>query len=132
MFGILPLIVAGMMAGFIAAYIRMSRDDLLVLMGILTPLAGWIWICLGARRLHDIGLSGWWMLLVLLLPLAISLLLPEPLAQLPTLLAMIALGTIPGDAGVNRFGGGGSARITQGGDKPRLPSSKLFERMREE
>jgi len=130
MFGILPLIVVGMLVGFIAAYFRMSRGDLLVFMGILTPIVAWIWICLGARRFHDIGVSGWWMLLVLVLPFAISFLLPERLAQLPALLAMIALGAVPGDTGVNRFGSGGSAGNREGGDAPGLPSNKSLERTR--
>ena len=131
MFGILPLIVVGMLVGFFAAYFRMARGDLLVLMGILAPFAAWIWICLGARRLHDFGVSGWWILLVLLLSFSISFLLPERLAQLPALLAMIVLGTVPGDAGVNRFGSGGSAGIAQGGDKPGFSPNNSLERTRE-
>jgi uncharacterized membrane protein YhaH (DUF805 family) len=131
MFGVLPLIVVGMLIGFFAAYSRMSRDDLLVLMGIVTPFAAWIWVCLGARRLHDIGVSGWWMLLVLVLPFAVSFLLSERLAQLPALLATIVLGAVPGDTGVNRFGDGGSAGSTQGGNKPGLPSNNSLERTRE-
>jgi uncharacterized membrane protein YhaH (DUF805 family) len=131
MFGILPLIVVGMLVGFLAAYFRMARGDLLVLMGILSPFAAWIWICLGARRLHDFGVSGWWMLLVIVLPFAISFVLPESLAQLPALLAMIVLGIVPGDAAVNRFGGGGSAGIAQGGKRPGMPSNKSLERTRD-
>lgn len=46
------------------------------------------------RRLHDLDLSGWWVLLVMV-PL---------LGGLIALLAIIALLVIPGSAGANRYG----------------------------
>jgi uncharacterized membrane protein YhaH (DUF805 family) len=111
--GVLPLLIAGFLIGFVAASLRIPRDNLFVVMGILTPVALWIWICVGARRLHDIGVSGWWMILVLLAPLTVSFALPEHLAQLPALLAMIVLGVLPGVAGDNRFGRDPRARRVQ-------------------
>jgi uncharacterized membrane protein YhaH (DUF805 family) len=73
--------------------------------------------CNGARRLHDIGRSAWWMLapvpVMLVLGLATGRLQAEapPLASLGALGACVVLigfwaivGSLPGDAGPNRFG----------------------------
>jgi uncharacterized membrane protein YhaH (DUF805 family) len=103
-FGVVPLFVVGLLVGFFTAHFGMSQDSLLWLLGLLMPIAAWIWICVGARRLHDIGLSGWWMILVLALPLAASYLLPDRLTQLPALLAIAVLGMVPGMLGDNRYG----------------------------
>ena len=132
LFGVLPLFVAGLLIGFFAAYLGMSRDALLVVLGLLVPLAAWIWVCLGARRLHDVGLSGWWMVLVLVLPFAVSFLLPERFAQLPALLAMVGLGVVPGANGTNRFGVDPSVRASTESSVPGERSNKSLERTREE
>ena len=104
LFGIVPLFLGGLLVGFFAAFLHLSHDDLLMLMGVLTPLGAWVWVCLGARRLQDIGVSGWWMILVFVLPLAVSYALPARLLQLPALLTMICLGSLPGVVGDNKFG----------------------------
>lgn len=69
------------------------------------------------RRLHDIGRSGWWALPILLVPFAecaavIQLGHGTPIARalglivegLQTLVLVIWLGALPGDAEENRYG----------------------------
>jgi uncharacterized membrane protein YhaH (DUF805 family) len=129
--GVVPLIVAGFLVGFVAASLRIPRDNLFMLMGILSPVALWIYICVGARRLHDIGVSGWWMILVLVAPLTVSYALPEHLAQLPALLAMIVLGVLPGVTGDNQFGRDPRARRGQAASDG-LRSDTSLERKRGE
>jgi uncharacterized membrane protein YhaH (DUF805 family) len=63
--------------------------------------------CVIAKRLHDRGRSGWWAALVLF---AFVLVWPSPhgaraVIALPVLIwAVVELGLLPGEPGVNRFG----------------------------
>ena len=50
----------------------------------------WIWLSAGIRRLHDMGASGWWMLLNLVL--------------LPSFLLWLAQMLWPGQYGDNKYG----------------------------
>jgi uncharacterized membrane protein YhaH (DUF805 family) len=102
--GLLPPFLLGVAIGFTYRSFGMSRDHILMLIALTIPVAWWVWIALGARRLHDIGLSSWWMVLVVALPMAVSLLLPEYLAQMPNLVVALVLGTVPGVVGSNRYG----------------------------
>lgn len=62
------------------------------------------------RRLHDLGLSGWWALALMVgqfavaIPLAFLGLLGVVLAVLVGLAVLVAMGAIPGQPGENRFG----------------------------
>jgi uncharacterized membrane protein YhaH (DUF805 family) len=64
------------------------------------------------RRLHDVGVSGWWIVAFLLTEVAVSAAAAHPmraawLAWLPGMLllgGLISLGTLPGQRGENRFG----------------------------
>jgi uncharacterized membrane protein YhaH (DUF805 family) len=64
LFGVVPLVASGFLMGFIVGLFRLTRDDLRIPLAIVLPQVLWMWVCVGARRLHDIGLSGWWMVLV--------------------------------------------------------------------
>lgn len=63
--------------------------------------------CVLSKRLHDRGRAGWWAALVLL---AFAVVWPGPdglvdfLFVLPLIWAAVELGTLPGEAGANRFG----------------------------
>ncbi len=75
-------------------------------------LAMWVWLV--ARRLHDIGCSGWWQAAVFPIQFLLALVLigvfhfSASAAMGPMVLALLAfiagLGTIPGNPGDNRFG----------------------------
>jgi len=131
LFGVIPLFMLGLLLGFAAGYFRMSRDTLLILLGLLTPLALWIWIALGSRRLHDIGVSAWWMMAVCVVPVLISFLMPERWAQLPALLATVALGLPQGFTGSNRYGPDPNGEKTDRAESGALRSNKSLERTRE-
>jgi len=68
-------------------------------------------VCLVVRRFHDVGLSGWWLLLVFGLAgvlFALMSLWPSPwllLAIMPVNLGyLIVLFLVPGSCGANRYG----------------------------
>jgi uncharacterized membrane protein YhaH (DUF805 family) len=103
--GVLPLFLAGVAAGILGGYLRSSGHDLLIFYLVLAmPFVLWAWVSLGARRLHDINLSGGWMVAVLTISLAVSYLVTGHVGPSPFLLAMFVLGAIPGVVGESRFG----------------------------
>jgi len=103
--GVLPLFLVGVAAGILGGYLRSSGQDLLIFFLVLAmPFVLRAWVSLGARRLHDINLSGGWMVAVLTIPLAVSYVVTGRFGPSPFLLAMFVLGAIPGVVGENRFG----------------------------
>ena len=73
---------------------------------------GILWILLFTRRLHDVGLAGWWQLPLIALQLgAVGLIFANMsfdlvlgIVGLLQIIAVIVLGVIPGQRETNRFG----------------------------
>ena len=129
--GVLPLFLLGVAAGILGGYLRSSGQDLLIFYFVLSmPFVLWAWVSLGARRLHDINLSGWWMVAVLTIPLAASYVVTGPAGPSLFLLAMVVLGVIPGVVGENRFGP--DPRASNAFEPTDVRSNKSLERTRGE
>jgi uncharacterized membrane protein YhaH (DUF805 family) len=62
----------------------------------------WPFIAIMVKRLHDLNLSGWWMLLALAIPFSARLIGVNPSTLL--LMAYAMLSSLPGSSGNNRFG----------------------------
>ncbi len=71
----------------------------------------WPFVAITVKRLHDINLSGWWMLLVLVIPFATRLIGINPSTLM--LIGYALLSTLPGSTGNNRFGIDPLTRTTQ-------------------
>ncbi len=90
LFNLLAAIIIGLISGIIGAILGLDTEtttglaDLYILVALLP------WLALNARRLHDIGLSGWWILISL-----VPLLGP---------IAMLVLCAQDSQPGPNRFG----------------------------
>lgn len=104
LFGVVPLVALGVVVGLVALYLHNHRVSPLMLLGLFALLSLWIGVALGSRRLHDIGVSAWWMVAVTVVPLLAALQLPQRWQQIPALLATIALGIPKGVVGSNRYG----------------------------
>jgi uncharacterized membrane protein YhaH (DUF805 family) len=70
----------------------------------------WVQICINTKRLHDLGRSGWWLLGLAVVTAPLHFIgevghAPEigGVASLVALVFAIALGSIAGQAGTNRF-----------------------------
>jgi uncharacterized membrane protein YhaH (DUF805 family) len=67
----------------------------------------WPQMVILVRRLHDVNLTGWWVTLFWVLPVALVLLhvpLPPGTGTIVPWLAAIILGIVPGTRGPNRYG----------------------------
>ncbi|MDC7682484.1 DUF805 domain-containing protein [Asticcacaulis sp. BYS171W] len=100
--------------------IASSDTSWLELLGIAVALPLiWLWACLTIKRLHDLNLSGWWCLALLLFPVtsagamvliyfleagSVIPVLLAVIAGIPVLLAYILLTFVKGTVGDNRFG----------------------------
>ena len=87
-FMVIPAFLIGVLFGFVHYFI--SDRALLVLIVLLAPLLAWSGIAVSVKRLHDIGKSGWWVLLGFIPFLSYVI--------------TIVLGFIRGKVGDNRFG----------------------------
>jgi len=131
LFGVLPLSLLGVAAGILGGYLRSWRPELLVFLVLLMPVVLWSWVSLGARRLHDIGLSGWWMAAVIALPSAMSYFVTGRVGPSAFLSAMIILGVIPGFVGDNQFGPDPRTEKVSEDQPADARSNKSLERTRE-
>jgi uncharacterized membrane protein YhaH (DUF805 family) len=84
-------------------------DLALILMGPLVVVAFALFLptlAIQARRLHDIGRSGWWCLL-LLLPVPVDILQHLPLSIIvlpPGAIVLMVMSTFPSKSGTNKYG----------------------------
>jgi uncharacterized membrane protein YhaH (DUF805 family) len=62
----------------------------------------WPFAAITVKRLHDLNLSGWWVLLALAIPFAARLIGVNPSTLL--LVGFVLLASLPGSSGNNRFG----------------------------
>jgi len=106
LFGFIPLVAGGFLSGIGLGIARTYVAPLAFLLAavVLLFLMVWVSIALHAKRLHDIGLSGWWLIAVALASLAIAYFLSPPVGQLSSLAMWVVIGAVPGAAGANRFG----------------------------
>jgi uncharacterized membrane protein YhaH (DUF805 family) len=85
-----------------------QRDELLVAMWmpVLAAVTATLWpiSAIYAKRLHDLNLSGWWMLVLPLITMIETLARIDPWNML-VLAAIATFGLLPGTPGENRFGG---------------------------
>jgi uncharacterized membrane protein YhaH (DUF805 family) len=101
---VLPSMVVGMVIGFLVT--AGSESSLIIVVAWLLMII-WPATAITVKRLHDINLSGWWLLGVLGLTTGISILpgtLPKMAAQLVALAIAVGLMSWPGTNGPNRFG----------------------------
>jgi uncharacterized membrane protein YhaH (DUF805 family) len=62
----------------------------------------WPFVAITVKRLHDLNLSGWWVLLTLAIPFAAKMIGISPSILLLT--GYVLLASRPGSSGNNRFG----------------------------
>jgi uncharacterized membrane protein YhaH (DUF805 family) len=62
----------------------------------------WPFVAITVKRLHDLNLSGWWIMLVLAIPFAARLIGMNPSTLM--LIGYALLSALPGSSGNNRFG----------------------------
>jgi len=108
MFGVVPIWLAslllGILLGFLTRVARLPLEVFWLLFIVIGSVGLWSWTCIGARRLHDLNRSGWWMLVATALPVGIYFVAPGLAAKLFSVLFTIVLGAIPGTVGTNPFG----------------------------
>jgi uncharacterized membrane protein YhaH (DUF805 family) len=135
MFGVVPLMLGGVVFGFILGIlvrvVRLPLEVFWLLFAVIAIVGLWSWICIGARRLHDLNQSGWWMLVAIALPIAIYFVAPAPVAKLSSLAFTTLLGVIPGTVGANTFGADPNARAERAGTEQNVSSNTSLERTRE-
>ena len=102
---VVPLFVVGIAAGLLARAIP-EMAQLFILASFLLML--WPQVVVHIKRMHDIGRSGWWLLVWCGVVVAISL-MPMPHAELygelVSFAGVLLLMTIPGSIVPNRYGG---------------------------
>jgi len=100
--GFVPLTVVGFGLAILVLRTQEPRYFLIAAVLLFWPQA-----VILARRLHDINLTGWWVILYWVIPIALVFLhipLPQGSGVMGTWLAAIILGFIPGTRGPNRYG----------------------------
>ena len=90
LFAILPAFLLGVALGIINFAVHVPERAFLVFILAVAPLLVWSGIAVSVKRLHDIGISGWW---------TIPCFVPYV-----SYIAVIALGLIRGQAGKNAYG----------------------------
>jgi uncharacterized membrane protein YhaH (DUF805 family) len=63
LFMVLPFFLIGIVLGFLILSLHIPFRMVLVLLFTLLPVLVWVGIAVSVKRLHDIGLSGWWVIL---------------------------------------------------------------------
>ena len=101
LFGLLPLTLVGFGAGYLLARTP-ERTPYLIAM---TLLLLWPQAVILARRLHDLNVPGWWVVLLWALPLALRHTpLPPGTGTLVSFLIVVVIGIVPGTNGRNSYG----------------------------
>jgi uncharacterized membrane protein YhaH (DUF805 family) len=90
LFAILPAFLLGVALGIINFAVHVPERAFLVFILAVAPLLVWSGIAVSVKRLHDIGISGWW---------TIPCFVPYV-----SYIAVIVLGLIRGQAGKNAYG----------------------------
>lgn len=99
--GLLPLTLIGFAAGF---FIARTPGGIPYLLAI-TLLLIWPQAVILARRLHDLDIAGWWVVLLWALPLALKHTpLPAGTGTVVSFLVVVVIGVVPGTRGRNRYG----------------------------
>jgi uncharacterized membrane protein YhaH (DUF805 family) len=62
----------------------------------------WPFVAISVKRLHDLNISGWWLVAAAIIPFASRITYIGPATL--WLIAVVLLGFIPGKSGSNRFG----------------------------
>jgi uncharacterized membrane protein YhaH (DUF805 family) len=104
LFGILPLVLISFGFGFYTS----RNPDAARFMPLVLGACFWPQVVMLVRRLHDLNLPGWWVVLFWVVAAAIAyvdLPLPPGTKGLVTLAASLVLGLIPGTDGANRYDG---------------------------
>lgn len=86
LFGVLPIVMLGILVGFLAVALH-TGPNILIILFVITL---WPTLAMQIKRWHDIGITGWFSLLILI-PYLGSL-------------VYIVIGIIPGVTGENRYG----------------------------
>jgi uncharacterized membrane protein YhaH (DUF805 family) len=63
LFMVLPFFLIGIVLGFLILSLHIPFRMVPVLLLTLLPVLVWVGIAVSVKRLHDIGLSGWWVIL---------------------------------------------------------------------
>jgi uncharacterized membrane protein YhaH (DUF805 family) len=90
LFMVLPFLLTGIVLGFLILSLHIPFRMVLVLLLTLVPVLVWVGIAVSVKRLHDIGLSGWWVILCFI-----------PFLHY---VAVPVLGAIRGKVGANIYG----------------------------
>jgi uncharacterized membrane protein YhaH (DUF805 family) len=91
-------------------------DDQHPFLGLLLIASLWPFTAITVKRLHDLNLSGWWVLATLAIPyLSRALAIPHLILFL---VAVVILCALPGQEGDNRFGRDPTPRLNGGGSMP--------------
>jgi uncharacterized membrane protein YhaH (DUF805 family) len=104
LFFFVPLLLTSVVIGFFSA--RNPESALVVIVAFLL-LTLWPMFVMTTKRLHDVGLSGWWLLVVWGASLGLKLLLVRygPIyGHLVTLVVAMLFVSWPGTNGPNRYG----------------------------
>jgi len=106
LFGVGVFLPVGLLFGVAlrAALPRIPTMALLLLSLVFAILALWSSVAVHAKRLHDIGVSGWWIIAAWAISLSFLYFVSVRAGQLASLVIWVAVGAVPGMRGVNRFG----------------------------
>ena len=104
LFGCVPFLVAGAVLGGVLVIARPNLASFLPVILLFIVAGVWIAAAIYAKRLHDIGLSAWWLVLALLVYLLIALFVSLPASRLLSFVLWVVIGVIPGAKGANRYG----------------------------
>jgi len=102
-FGFIPLMLVGLGVGYLTGRTPDAWQYLLIASLLLL----WPQVVILARRLHDLNISGLWVILLWAIPLVFSRLdtpLPPRTGTTLVWLAAIVIGCIPGTRGANKYG----------------------------
>ena len=107
LFGFIPMVCVGFVLGLGLGIARAyaSPSTALVLLLVVAFFVIWISVAVHAKRLHDIGLSAWWIASFALVSFLVFYATFSPLVmQIASLAIWIVVGALRGTSGGNRFG----------------------------